>query len=161
MVVANNEIDSDKKYTSNAGNFWWPCRYGGAMQGTLPYGTHPWLHAKPLDATIRQVPMRYRPGGRHGRRFRMKQKNTNKRQLLPSFLMVDRHKKAKQFRDPKLTLYSSHWCNKLRTNVKHHCSSWRAKLHFELVVSHLDMYHTKVLMYRTMVLMARLTKVRR
>ena len=31
----------------------------------------------------------------------------------------------------------------------------------QAVVSHLDMYRTKVLMYRTMVLMARLTKVRR
>ncbi len=30
-----------------------------------------------------------------------------------------------------------------------------------LVLSHLDMYHTKVLLYHTMVLMARLTKVRR
>jgi hypothetical protein len=30
-----------------------------------------------------------------------------------------------------------------------------------LVVSHLDMYHTNVLMYRMMVLLARLTKVRR
>jgi hypothetical protein len=28
------------------------------------------------------------------------------------------------------------------------------------VISHLVMYHTKVLMYRTMVLLARLTKVR-
>ncbi len=112
--------------------FWWPCGYGGAMWGTLPDGVHPWLHAKPLDAAIRQVPTRYRPGGRHGGRFRMKQKNTNKTQLLPSFLMVDRHKKAKQFRDPKLTLNSSHWCDKLRTNVKHHYSSWRVKLHFEL-----------------------------
>ncbi len=102
------------------------------MRGTSPDGAHPWLHAKPLDAAIGQVPMRYCPDGRHGRRFRMKQKNTNKTQLLPSFLMVDRHKKPKQFQDPKLTLYSSHQCNKLRTNVKHHYSSWRAKLHFQL-----------------------------
>ncbi len=108
--------------------FWWPCGYGSAMQGTA----HPWLHAKPLDAPIRQVPMWYCPGGRHGPRFRMKQKNTNKTQLLPSFLMVDRHQKAKQFWDPKLTLYSSHGCDKLCTNVKLHYLSWRAKLHFEL-----------------------------
>jgi hypothetical protein len=33
-------------------------------------------------------------------------KNTNKTQLLPSFLTVDRRKKAKQFRDPSGTLYS-------------------------------------------------------
>ena len=32
---------------------------------------------------------------------------------------------------------------------------------YDLVVSCLVMYHTKVLMYRTMVLLARLTKVRR
>jgi hypothetical protein len=59
-------------------------------------------------------------------------KNTNKTQLLPSFLTVDRCKKAKQFWDPKQALYSRHWCNKLRTNVKPHYSSRRAQLHFEL-----------------------------
>jgi hypothetical protein len=112
--------------------FRWPCRYGGAMWGTLPNGAHLWLHAKPLDAAIGQMPTWYCPGGRHGQRFRMKQKNTTKTQLLPSFLMVDRHNKAEQFRDPKLTLYSSHRCNKLGTNVKHHYLSWRAKLYFEL-----------------------------
>ncbi len=67
------------------------------MRGALPDGAHLWLHAKPLDAAIGQVPAPYRPGGRHGRRFRMKQKNTNKTQLLPSFLTVDRCKKNKQF----------------------------------------------------------------
>ncbi len=59
-------------------------------------------------------------------------KNTNKKQLLPSFLMVDQRKKAEQFWDPKRTLYSRHQCNKLRTNRKHHYLSWRAQLHFEL-----------------------------
>ncbi len=58
--------------------------------------------------------------------------NTNKTQLLPSFLTLDRRKKAKQFWDPKQTLYSAHWCKKLHTNVKHYYSSWRAQLHFEL-----------------------------
>jgi hypothetical protein len=43
-----------------------PCGYGGAMQGALPDGTHPWLHAEPLDAAIGQVPMLCCPGGRHG-----------------------------------------------------------------------------------------------
>jgi hypothetical protein len=46
--------------------------------------------------------------------------------------MVDQLKKAQQFQDPKQTLYSRHQCNKLRTNVKPHYSSWRAQLHFEL-----------------------------
>ncbi len=59
-------------------------------------------------------------------------KNTNTTQLSLSFLTVDRRKKAKQFWNPKRTLYSRHWCNKLRTNEKHHYSSWRAQLHFEL-----------------------------
>jgi hypothetical protein len=91
------------------------------MRGTLPDGAHPWLHAKPLDAATGQVPTPYCPGGCHGRRFRMKQKNTNKEtQILPSFLMVDQRKKAKQFWDPKRTLYSHHQCNKLHTNVKHY-----------------------------------------
>ncbi len=112
--------------------FWQPCRYGGAIQSALPIGAHPWLHAEPLDAVIRLVPMPYCPGGRHGWRFQMKHKNTNKTQLLPSFLTVDRRKKAKQFLYPKQTLYSRHQWNKLHTNVKHHYSSWRAQLDFEL-----------------------------
>ncbi len=112
--------------------FWWPCGYGGAMLGALPNGAHLWLHAKPLDAAIGQVPAPYCPGGCHGWQFWMKQNNTNKTQLLSSFLMVDRCKKAKQFLDPKWTLYSCHQCNKLHTNVKHLHSTWRAQLHFEL-----------------------------
>jgi len=35
-------------------------------------GAHPGLHSKPLDAAIGRVPAPYRPGGRHGRRFRIK-----------------------------------------------------------------------------------------
>jgi hypothetical protein len=54
----------------------------------------------------------------------MKQKSINKTQLLPSFLTVDQCKKAEQFWDPKQTLYSCHGCNELRTNVKHHYSSF-------------------------------------
>ncbi len=63
----------------NCWQFWLPCGYGGAMRGTSPNGAHPWLHAKPLDAAIGQVPMRYCPGGRHSRWFWTKQKKTNKR----------------------------------------------------------------------------------
>ncbi len=102
------------------------------MRGASPNGLHPWLHVKPLDAAIGQVPTPHCPGGRHGWRFWIKQKNTNKTQLFLSFLTVDRRKKAKQFRDPKQTLYSCHQCDELRTNVKHYYSSWRAQLHFEL-----------------------------
>ncbi len=108
------------------------CRRGDMARCALPNGAHPWLHAKPLDAAIRRVPMLYCPRGRHGQRFWMKPKNTQKTQLLPSFLTVDLHKKAEQFWDLKHTLYSGHWCNKLHTNVNPHYSSWRAQLHFEL-----------------------------
>jgi hypothetical protein len=66
MVVANNEIDGDKKYTSNAGNFDGHADRG-AMGGASPDGAHQWLHAKPLDAAIRQVPTPYCPGGCHDR----------------------------------------------------------------------------------------------
>ncbi len=93
--------------------FQWPCGYAGAMWGALPNGAHPWLHAKPLDAAIGRVPMPYCPGSRHGWRFQMKHKNTNKAQLLASYLTVDWRKKAKQFWDPKRTFYSAHQCNKL------------------------------------------------
>ncbi len=121
-----------QKMQANWRRFWSPCRQGNTAWCTSPDGVHPWLHAKPLDATIGQVPAPYCPGGCHGRQFWMKPKNINKTQLLPSFLTVDRRKKAKQFRDPKRILYSRHWCNKLHTNVKPHNLSQRAQLHFEL-----------------------------
>jgi hypothetical protein len=35
----------------------------------LPNGAHPWLHVKPLDATIGQVPAPYCPGGCNGQQF--------------------------------------------------------------------------------------------
>jgi hypothetical protein len=56
MVVVNNEING-KKIHVKRWQFQWPCGYGGAMRGALPNGAHPWLHAKPLDAAIGQVPV--------------------------------------------------------------------------------------------------------
>ncbi len=117
---------------ANWQQFWSPCCRGNMARCTLPNGAHPWLHMKPLDAAFGRMPTPHCPGGRHGWRFQMKPKNTNKMQLLPSFLTVDQRKKAKQFWDPKQTLYSHHRCNKLRTNVKHHYLSWRAQQNFEL-----------------------------
>ncbi len=117
---------------ANWWQLWSPCCQGHAAWCTSPNGAHPWLHAKPLDAAIGQVPAPYCPGGRHGWGFWMKHKNTDKTQLLPSFLTVDWHKQAKQFWYQKQTLYSCHWCNKLHTNKKPHYLSWRAQLHFEL-----------------------------
>jgi hypothetical protein len=117
---------------ANWQQIWSPCCRGNTALCASPNGVHPLLHAKPLDAAIGWVPAPYCPGGCHIWWFWMKSKNSNKTQLLPSFLTVDRHNKAKQFRDPKQTLYSRHWCDKQRTNVKSHYSSWRAQLHFEL-----------------------------
>ncbi len=117
---------------ANWGWFWSPCRGGNTAWCALPNWVYPWLHAKPLDATIGQVPALYCPGGHHGQRFQMKPKNSNKTQVLPSFLTLDWCKKAKHLWDPKRTFYSCRQCNKLRTNVKPHCLSWRAQLHFEL-----------------------------
>ncbi len=121
-----------QKMQANQQRFWSPCRQGDMARCTLPDGAHTWLHAKPLDSAIGQVSAPYRPGGRHGWRFRMKPKHTYKTQLVPSFLTVGRCKKANQFHGPKPTLYSRHWCNELHTNVKPHYLSWRAQLHFEL-----------------------------
>jgi hypothetical protein len=65
------------------------------MRGASPDGAHPWLHAKPLDAAIRQVPMPYCPGSTAMvDDFEQKRKNTTKTQLFPSFLTVDHRKKA-------------------------------------------------------------------
>ncbi len=120
-------------------NGWWfqsPCHWGDTARCALSDGAHPWLHAKPLDAAIGQVPAPYHPGGRHGRWFRMKHKNTDNAQLLPSFLTVDQRKKAKQFWDPKRILYSRHQCDKLRRNVKHRWSD--PKINFVFVI-HLNL----------------------
>ncbi len=83
-----------------------PYIYGGAMQGTLPDGAHPWLHAKPVDAAIGRVPVPYCLGSCHGQRFWKEEKNINKTQLLSSFLMVDQRKKAIESQDLPGTLYS-------------------------------------------------------
>ncbi len=48
MVVVENKMDGDIKYTSNAGDFeGHVCGYVGAMRGASPDGVHPWLHADP------------------------------------------------------------------------------------------------------------------
>jgi hypothetical protein len=65
MVVANNKINDDKK-CRQSWQFGLPCGFGGTMRGALPDEVHPWLHAKPLDAAIGQVPAPYFPGGCHG-----------------------------------------------------------------------------------------------
>ena len=64
------------------------------MLGTLPNGVLPWLHAKPLDAAIGQVPMPQCSSGCHGRQICCKTQNTNKTQFLASnyftFLLKNR-----------------------------------------------------------------------
>jgi len=71
MVVGDNKLTTTKMQT-NCWQFRWPWRCSGTTQGALPDGAHPGLHLKPLDAAIGQVPVPYRPGGRHGRRFQIK-----------------------------------------------------------------------------------------
>jgi len=65
MVVANNEIDA----TNNAGKsttILMTCGCGGAMWGALPDESHPGLHSKPLDFSIRRVLASHCRGGHHG-----------------------------------------------------------------------------------------------
>jgi hypothetical protein len=78
---------------ANQQQFRSPCHRGNTARCASLNGVHPWLHAMPLDAAFGQVPVPYCPGGHHGRRFRKDKKKTNKTQLLPSFLIVDQHKK--------------------------------------------------------------------
>jgi hypothetical protein len=65
MVVANNKIDGDKKYTSNAGDF------DGHADTAVQCRAHPPMERirGSLDAAIRRVPVPYCPGGCHGRQF--------------------------------------------------------------------------------------------
>ncbi len=63
---------------------WWfrrPCIYGGAIRGLLPNGAHPQIHAKPLDAAIRQVPAPYCPDSYHGWRLQKEEKTLTKHNL--------------------------------------------------------------------------------
>ncbi len=55
MVMGDNKISDYEKFRQIDGNFY---RH-----------VHLWLHAKPLDGAIGQVPTPYCPVGRHGRRF--------------------------------------------------------------------------------------------
>jgi len=71
MVVANNEIDE----TKNAGKLT-TISMAMAMQqydaGCITRWSTSRASSKPLDAAIGRVPVPYRPGGRHGRRIRIK-----------------------------------------------------------------------------------------
>jgi hypothetical protein len=65
MIVANNKIDGDNKYTSNAGNF------DGHADTAVRCGAHHPMElsvasCKATNATIGQVPAPYCPGGCHG-----------------------------------------------------------------------------------------------
>ncbi len=102
-----------QKMQAHFWHFQLPWRWGSTTQGASPDGAHPGLYFKPLDATNGRVPAPYCPSRCQGHQFWMKPKTTNKTQLLASYLRVDWHKKAKQFRDPKQIPYLAHWCNKL------------------------------------------------
>jgi hypothetical protein len=71
MVVGNNELTT----TKNAGKLT-TISMAMAMQlydaGRIARWSTSRLHSKPLDAAIGRVPAPYRPGGRHGRRFPIK-----------------------------------------------------------------------------------------
>ena len=56
------------------------------MRGASPDEAQPGLHLEPLDAAIGRVLASHRRGGRHGRRFRPKTQNTNKKLFLASNL---------------------------------------------------------------------------
>jgi hypothetical protein len=58
-----------QKMQANRQQFRLLCHRGDTARCASPDGVHLWLHAKPLDAAIGQVPTLYCPGGRHGQRF--------------------------------------------------------------------------------------------
>ena len=67
---------------ANRRRFRRPCGCGGAMRGASPDEAQPGLHSKPKDAAIGQVLASHCPSGRHGRRFRSKTQNTNKKLFI-------------------------------------------------------------------------------
>ena len=66
------------------------------MWGALPDGAHLWLHVKPLDAAIGQVPAPHFLVGHHGQRICCKHKTTFSQYLLYFFT-----RKRSNFQDQK------------------------------------------------------------
>jgi hypothetical protein len=108
MVVANNEINNDKKCRQIAGNF--DCHADAAVQGGAHRPMkriHGFMQSHlmpPSGKCLRCIA----PAAAMVDDFGCKQKKTNKTQLLSSKPTVDLSKKAKQCRDPTRTLYSRH-----------------------------------------------------
>ena len=84
MVVANNEIDANKKCRQIYDNFDDHVDAAVWCRAYLPNEAHPGLHLKPMDAAIRRVLASHCRGGRHGQRFWSKTQNTNKKLFLAS-----------------------------------------------------------------------------
>jgi hypothetical protein len=106
--VANNEINDDKKCRQIAGNF--DCHADAVVQR----GAHCLMeNIQGFPRSLWMPPSgeclsRIASAAAMVDNFGCKQKNTNKTQLSASKPMVDLSKNAKQFRDPKRTLYSRH-----------------------------------------------------
>jgi hypothetical protein len=111
MVVANNKINNDKKYTSNA------CDFDRHADTAVRCGVHcPIKHIhgfmqSHLMLQSGKCPHCIAPVAAMVDDFEKKRKNTNKTQLLPSFCTVDRQKKAIEYQDLSGTLYSCPWRN--------------------------------------------------
>ena len=118
-----------------------------------PAGKFP---SKPLDAAIHWVPAPFAPAATMVDKFKWNTQNSDKTQLLASengtfwslvvyenfgtqngsttYLLIHRNANygitMSWCHSWHFLLYSAHWCNKLRLNVKCHDWSWRAWLHF-------------------------------
>ena len=84
MVLANNDIDDDKKCRQITGNF--DCHADAAVRcrANRPVEHIQGFHWMLLDAATGPVPALYCPGGRQGHRNWWKTQNTNKTQFLAS-----------------------------------------------------------------------------
>jgi hypothetical protein len=98
--------------------FWLPCCRVDTVRCALPNWAHLWLHAKPLDATVGQVPTPHCPVGRHYWQICCKTQNTKKTQRLTSNYRTFLLKNPKHFWDPKWTLHSAHRCDKHRKKIE-------------------------------------------
>ena len=82
--MGDNEINDNKKYTSNAGNLdgRWDAAVG--CGGASPNGAHSGLHSKPLDDAIGRVLASHCRGMSAMVNDRSKTQNTNKKLYLGS-----------------------------------------------------------------------------
>jgi len=77
IYLSYSIINDVKKCSDFDDDFNYHAAHADTTRGTSPDGAFRWLHAKPLNATTRQMLAPYQLGGRHGHRRGLEKKTQN------------------------------------------------------------------------------------